>query len=301
MKNIPILIVTLVIGIVMVVTAVIPLAADYSEAKTFKNEGYYYMDEVGPNDNISVFFDHNDPRNVIVNGIKILMPDKVVTIIGSTDFMIRYYYNTPTIGQIHAYFAGNIGVYADSNLNQDMAVEISGQTITVTSSGENATTRSFTSSDTIYCISPDIGEYVMKKYDAPVYMGNQDLILIDGRTVVTSSTSVSLAAKGNIENGMGPVNIYFYNAETTAGDITLHYDTVSGYVDLYKLDNMTFSLTQGNTVIEANYSAFIVSAEVTADPDNPDTFKNMIRIVPLMAFVGLIAVAATMIYLKGKE
>lgn len=299
MKKIPIMIVTLVIGFIMVTAAVMPLAADYSEAKTFTNEGYYRMGVVSTTDTITIEYDPSDTQSITLNGDKITMPNRTVSVVCSDQMMIRYAYNNPTSSGLHMYATGGIGVYADSDNSIGMTVTIANGTVTATTT--SSTTGTYTPSTDIFCINPD-GVYTMKKYDTDAYLNGDSVIFACGRTSIAPGASASVSTKGDIDNGMSAVTVFHPTTpETTAGDVTINYLPISNYIDLYEFSNLEFILSQSDVSINANYSAVIVPYEITAEPDNPDTFKNMVRIVPLIALVALVAAAAGMIYFKGKE
>lgn len=287
MKNLPILIVTLVIGIVMVVTAVIPLAADYSEAKTFRNEGLWMMKPFETGDNWVM----SEPGVWSYNGQPAITTDNSTSsVMIGDDWTVR----------------GTGGIYGHTIYNA------SPTTVNVTV-GESSTSVNASSVSSVegYGVVAE-GDYIVTKYDTPVYLHGGSPIWATGYTNFAGVSCV-IHVEGTITDGVTVICSTINNTTALSNfeitDLKINATKNTSYVDLYKLESITFIVTCDYTVGgtttqrsgEVSYSSYVVPYEITAEPNNPDTFKNMVRIVPLIALVVLVAGAASMIYLKGKE
>lgn len=288
----------------MVTTAVMPLAADYSEAKTFSNVSgsMYPIGKITPDMDYKLVWDTSDQREVTVNDTKIsIQPGTVICMLDS--FIIRCgveganNYMMQSTGldapQIYVSVAWKQGV---------LTVENNAGVLTITSDFTDPDTTDVTktiSFTELYAVYPN-GDYVMKSTDQDAFMNSDSEIVAMGITSLDGTPRI-IQIVGTIEDPT--IEVLNASVTYTPGDIEVDYDSVGSYKDLYKLNKITFTLTNESTssVTDVNYSYFIVPAEVSADPDNPDTFKNMVRIVPLIALVALVAAAAGMIYFKGKE
>lgn len=294
----PILIVALVIGIIMATTAILPLASDYSEAKTFENKGYYDMTYT-ETDNITLFWDHTKPTEVTVNDevIPLLAPTVGLarTIICGDDWIVRYSItNQGVLGVEYNSASGDLSANAQGT--KDLTVVASDGTATITAgTGTRSATYTY-----LYCVAKD-GPFVMKDSAEKAYINKDSTIYGMGVSFnVAGATSIYIRTSGSINDGLTSTPFIVKGTEQTitVTDVTPAYNAVNGYIDLYTIDNFVITLTDGTNTGTATYTYFIVPSEVTAEPDNPDTYKNLIKIVPLMAFIMLVVAAAAMIISK---
>lgn len=303
LSKIPVLVVALVIGIVLVTSAVVPLASDYSDTKTFKNAGLCYMSEIDSNTDLSITWDHTDPSNITIGDKKIPVPQDTrypLTIICSNTWGLRYLVqNDQTLLTLFDTSNSTIFNASSGEDGNDLEVTISEGTATFDNGLTTAKSESFT---TGYCIA-DTGGYVMKKYDDTAYLNGDSVIFGTGRTSglsALSSPTVSLNIDGNIEDGVVATSLYpsaFSTSETT-----INYSEVGGYLDLYTFTSVQFTVSDtSDHTATATYNQVIVPSEVSADPDNPAAYKNLVKVVPLMAFIMLVVAAAGMVYFKNKD
>lgn len=299
LKTIPIMIVTLVIGFIMVTAAVIPLAADYSEAKTFKNKGYYDM-VYTETDNLVFEWDHTTPNKVTVNDEVITLPDADYvnkTLICGDDWLARYGYDSSLKAFVQFYGSSGSQVIASVSAETDLSITCSNGSVSVANTASPAAT--FTATYTHLYVVSNTGDLVMKMSDDPVYLNGNTEIIAMGLSKVGTISGVGVIITGNLDDGF--TWGIFRGSDITFSDQAVTSSTVSGYKNLYLLEKLTATATNSTGSTDLTYSYFIVPAEVTADNDNPATFKNLIRIVPLISIVALVAMAAGMLYLKGKE
>lgn len=294
LKTIPIMIVTLVIGFIMVTAAVMPLAADYSEAKTFTNEGYYNI-AYTESEELTVQWDPAAPGTLVINSESYTVPSGLpsgVSIVCADDWIIRYTANSVIL------FSSDYREATTSN-GDKFQLTASGGTATVEFIGDSTTT--YTKSYTfIYHISTT-GDYVMKKSNDPVYLNGNSTVYAMGSSNAFSTTGIGVKIEGSIDSEF--TGSIFRRQNVSVDTITPDYSEVRGYNDLYTLlkFNVILKDTTNDATASVTYDYFIVPAEVSANPDNPDTFKNLVRIIPLISIVALVAMAAGMLYLKGKE
>lgn len=296
LSKIPVLVVALVIGIVLVTSAVVPLASDYSDAKTFKNEGYYNLayTEV---DDVTLVWDYTKPTIFTINDTEITMPDFTlpgnVNIICGDDWFLRWAGNG-----VQFYSSSNGSITATVGDSTSLSLVASNGSVTITNTASTPVTQTHTYTF-MYVLDPN-GDYVMKDANEPAYLNGDSEIYAIGRSSTTGLV-IKLKITGTIDDGFTPAAIGTSSA--VLGDVTANYVKDNNYKDLYKLTSLLVPMTYGEDDSEftATYSYFIVPAEVTADPDNPAAYKNLVKVVPLMAFIMLVVAAAGMVYLKNKD
>lgn len=290
----PILIVALVIGIIMATTAILPLASDYSEAKTFKNEGYFYVDSVTGEESINY---HYENGVFSINGVEVPAPSSSTYPDGLTVFFTEHI--TVRMDQ------GTIRIKGQVN-QACSAIDLTATEGTITGtytygSGPTTSTANWTYTKFVGMVTTDTDRVMSQP--VPQYVHKDSIIDTTGFTRVPNINEYYvISVYGSIDSGI-EVNLYTQGAGSavtlvTVSDITVNYTEVKGYDDLYKVDNITFTLTKDDKTDNVTYSIYTVPAEVTAIPDNPDTYKNLIKIVPLMAFIMLVVAAAAMIISK---
>lgn len=292
----------------MVTTAVMPLAADYSEAKTFTNEGYLRFTEIDDTESYVMSWDVATFEKATVNGEDYtIYPDISNRINNVSIFMI------PNVGIIRfnttgGGFASNqvVGLGA-LNVNAGFEISLNEGTYTITNDQNSTLTGSYT---TAYCLDPE-GEYVLKLPSENAFVTDNSKVFGMGVTNVLAWNNGFQVEGDNFQiNGdVESIEVSTFSTGSASFSVTNVADdltAVNHYENLYTINKITFTTTgtpvSGDPVtVNATYNYFLVPYKVTAEPDNPDTFKNMVRIVPLIALVALVAAAAGMIYFKGKE
>ena len=300
----PILIVSLVIGIIMVTAVILPLSSEYAEAKTFTNEGYFYMSQLDDESEYKLFWDHTKPYEVTINDTDVIQLSGItgyqaVTLVGSDKFTFRFFNATdnPRVQLYGGAGFGFIGASVSSEI--DMEVVVSNGSITFTSTAESANTTTADLPSPTYAITT-AGDYVMKKANSPAYVLEDTSIIVLCGFTESGSASAGVYASGTVEDGLEYVLFRPSSDSETAvfSNETITYTDVSGYVNLVSLEKVDFSVTVTAGTLNPTYTYFIVPAEVSADPDNPAAYKSLVMVIPLMAFVVLVVAAAAMIYYK---
>ena len=289
----PILIVALVIGIIMATTAILPLASDYSEAKTFKNDGYFYMSN--PSESISMVLSDGV---LTINGDSVnpgddqTYPDGISVLI--TENSIFRYYGSELRSR-----GGLIGYHTIGAC--ELTFNNGALTGTYLESGVTTTVNTTYTDLTI--ISPNKTDIVMCK-PVPQYVNSDSLI--SGAGVVNSPSQATkywvAEFSGSIDDGITG-QLYGQSTgvvpeSTHIENATINYVPVDTHKDLYKINSITFDVVGEGGTDEITFTIYMTPSEVTAEPDNPDTYKNLIKIVPLMAFIMLVVAAAAMIISK---
>ena len=301
-SKIPVLVVALVIGIVLVTSAVVPLASDYSEAKTFKNDGLYYMSVYDNTKSIELYWDHTKPAEInLDDDVVTLSPGSTFpyTIMCTEDFIVRFTFTSSSNAsiQIWAESWGSSQYQASIYNNQDMTITVEAGTITCDNG--SGTTKTYSYTTDLYMISTS-GDHVMKAATEKAYVkSDSTTIVASGRSSVGGS--INFWITGTIDDGFTIGNTYGDNISPSFSDITYTDNEVAGYIDLYQFEKLMFTATTSGTDYDVTYSQVIVPAEVSADPDNPVAYKNLVKVVPLMAFIMLVVAAAGMVYFKNKD
>lgn len=305
----PILIVALVIGIVMATTAIVPLVSDYSEAKTFTNEGFFRMSHYDDTTDHEVTWTYEKPNVMTVDGedVTINCTVSAVTVVADTDFLVRMNFDdqnqTVNISYMYSTSGQKIATVADSQT----------ATFTFTSGTVSISCGSYTGSNTytdIY-LPDNEGDLLMKSPDIDAYINGDSAIIGFGLTRINTysgtvaSPGVGFEFVGTYDDGITG-RIWRDVGTTTVSNETINVVEQSYYQDLYLFKSITATATYTETVddetvstnTDLTYNFVIVPYEVVGIPDNPDSYKALVKVIPVMAFVALIAAAAFMIYSK---
>lgn len=292
-SKIPVLVVALVIGIVLVTSAVVPLASDYSEAKTFKNEGFYKMDMTGDG-NLTFRWDYDTPTKFTINGEEVEYTNSSTmdqSVVAAPGFFVRL-----RPGNEYCYYNGTGGNIVADGTGEYISITISEGSGSIT---DGTTTKTFTEAGNIYFLFTT-GDWVMKQPTDTAYLNGDSTIFSRGGSTVSGHWA-PFTINATIDDGATVTTIDTMTIDTDS--ISVNADEVGGYINLYKFTSITFDATYTGetTPAQLTYNYVIVPAEVTADPDNPAAYKNLVKIVPLMAFIMLVVAAAGMVYFKNKD
>ena len=302
--RLPIMIVALVIGIIMVTAVILPLSSEYSEAKTFTNTGYFYMDKITSDDTdeIVIEWDVSDSKIMTVNDKDIDITTlgfdayQHATIFCTGTDLFRLGYTNDSQGLSWIQIRGSTIAYAGAS--SYFKATISAGTVSINIDSEaSPRTLSYTEA---YVINAEKADYVMKKSNETAYLLDDSTIYGMGTTSVANGTqtpdTVIFLIDGDVESVT--VTDVYSTGSVTVSDIEINKTAVNGYIDLYDFSKVTFTATESATDTAVTYSYLIVPSEVSADPDNPAAYKSLVMVIPLMAFVVLVVAAAAMIYYK---
>lgn len=281
---------------VIVFAATIPIfqAVGASE-DTFFNDGVYYMHQIDSTaDEITISYTKS-PYSIKYNDEDIdvskLNPQKQYTMASAgTDWVIRMT-NNPYVGIQGIGYGFTFG-----GINTDWTrATISNGTISITTHREGdpeTTVSTITKAYTdMWIYSPNPTAQVMKSYTDKALVNSTSEFIGIGATPVSVWNDI-VKIEGTIDNYNVDI-IYPPGVTTTLANPTAVYDTVSGYNDLYNLEKLTFTISDGTSTVDATYSAFIVpacvSAERSAHADSATA--TMFNLMPLIIIAGLVIMA----------
>lgn len=301
------MIVALVIGLILTFTAVMPLVSSYSDDKTFTNEGYFYMQKISADDTDTyelvyeydsdtqkLTYTYNDEA-IDTSGWPV-SPLNVTIATDGESWLLRASGTNEYVGM------QGVGAGFAFGGHNTWAIEITFIEGTATAVATNSSNVSSTYTATytdLWIYSPDPTDYIMKKADKPAYMLEDSEYLAMGVTSMTA-WNTGIAITGTVSD-FTPTIFYPPNLTTTVTNKNVVDTEIDGYIDLYSLDKLTFTINDGTTTVDATYSYFIVPASVTAATDNPDVYKNLVSVLPLFALILLVAGAASLVYFKNKD
>lgn len=151
------------------------------------------------------------------------------------------------------------------------------------------------------------GTYILKTYTDSAYVKGDTNLWATGVTSIPGTTSagnVICHVEGTINDGV-TVTVSPISGGATSnivvGDATINYSPVSGYDNLYLIDNVVFGITADYTVDEvtteksttATYSTFVIPKEVTAEKSVHfgSAENGLILIIPVMMIIAVMMVA----------
>ena len=268
----------LVLGAILVGGLLIPTVQGITETEsTFENGKLYYMTDLGE-DSITYSF---DGTKWIVDGedANFVISD-ATTLIAGNDFIVR------SNGQIR-------GSTTISPTNMEITVTATGVSGTY-NSGANTIS---ISADVYYCAVTEKTDFVLCPYNVPVYLHEDSEILADGQSGISSGNATVFRIEGSIKDGFTVTPV---NSGVTVDDVVCNYEAVDGYIDLYKVDSITFKTTYNAEERLQTYSSYIVPAEVTAEKSwHLDTTEiAMFGVISLLGIIMLIVIAANAIRAK---
>lgn len=290
----------------VIFSAMLPIMGEVTSAEdTFTNEGYYYMKKISATDTEThtLYYDYNDDSYIFkVDDVDITdkIQSNLITTVATDDstWCMRAQKNE---------YVGLQGVGINFGGHNSRIAEVTFDSGTVTVdrwylidgviTQGSTVTGSYTD---LWLVSVEPTDYVMKKSDVPVYMLKDSEYIAAGVTSMTQWNTMIL-----IDGDMTDFNaeiVYPPSLTTTVTNDTIVSTTVNDYIDLYKLDKLTFTINDGTTTVDATYSYFIVPAEVTAEkaihPDGPTT--AILNMLPIIIGAGLLIGAIAFMIVKRK-
>lgn len=249
---------------------------------TYINKGYFDMTVYDTEDNITITWSIDNPRQLIINNEVVNVPEidnmlDVTNVVMSTQSATRLTHTSTSIS-----FYGN-GTYVTGNkTNPSFTLTYVGGVLTATN---GTTTKEITGVAEIICIAND-GPLTMKKYGQPVYVKDDSHIYANGITYF-GSQALQYSIWGEFAN----ITHSAISSGFEVTDFVKNYTTSNNHVGLYLLDDFAFNASyNGETPKEVTYSTFAVTKEVIADRVAPmdRTLANMFSILPIVAIAGLI-------------
>ena len=300
------LIITLVVGVILTGALLGPVIGDATATeKTLTNEGICSMAAFDDQSNISLSWDHTNPEMITVNGETIALPQPTgipLSIIASDAWGVRYLVQNDSVLNL-TLFDGTASTKFSvlSTGTEDLLITLSEGTATFTH-GENSITETYEQG---YYIAKE-GEYVMKNPSETAYLKGDSTVYSTGRTgglsSLTPQSNVNLHLQGTIDGGIEVTSLY--PPAYTTSDVIVNAVADSKYIDLYKFDNVTFTvIDSGSNTGTAVYSQVIVPASVTAELSDHLTPGqiSLMGAIPVMVIVALLMAAVGAIALRRAD
>ena len=288
------MVVGVMVGVLILSAALFPVidSATTTE-RTFTNDGYFMVDST--DDDFTFSWDYDDPTTYVINGDDMTFVNSYnvdLSVVMSESFFIRSDRNGVSV-----YFNGDgVGNVIANSTNKTLTVSRSAGTITATNGD---VTKTLTDTSTIYYMS-DSGEYVMKKTTSPAYMLEDSLIFARGYSTLPGPTYTPILIEGDIENG---VTASASNVAVTLSDISVNNSTVSGYIGLYSLTDITMTGTVSGTDSTITYNYFVIPATVTVElavHASQDEIE-ILETIPILITVGLILGIVGAVFVRRLE
>lgn len=301
MKKLIIAAITATVVIIVLAGCLMPVMEDATATSdTFKNDGYFYVEEYSGSDiTYSASWVHTNPDVITINGEDVSLDygsNVLTSILLGENFLVRW---DPYNKALVAFYGTNPQLVATLADGIDLTMEYSDGVLTISNTASTPVTRSITTDD-FYSIANE-GDYVMKKSDVAAYMTSPDsLIYGAGRTGFNNSI-ICTTVSGTIDE----VSVSIWRGDATASNIQINKTEVSGYEDLYKFDSVSFvaTSTSDSTVSQTvTYSYVVVPAEVTAERSVhfTDSENAILGIVPVMLIIALL-VAIVALVIRNRE
>lgn len=286
----------------LVLVAFVPVIQETTSATdTFTNAGYYSMDELGQDAELTISWDKSTPMILTVGETAVDMTDlpksRSYTIIGSSDFVVRYDKINDTSVVIQGY--NNDNDYFNVGDGTEVTITVSSGSVTCHSNRTDISgglTTEYTFTDVAYALNP-LGNgtysYIMKDAAQTAYVKGDSVIYFLGVTNVTPTEVIGVYASGTLDDGMTVETAAIRNVTTVDSytDPVPTYTEVNGYKDLYALEKYEFTINYDSTEsYDVTYSYFIVPYEVTAEKEYhaDTTLATVINLLPLIAGIGLL-------------
>lgn len=262
---------------------------------TFTNNGFFYVDSVAEGNSINYRYENS---TLYINGEQFGTPvDNTysgLTVMYTENLNIRY------DGTMK--MRGILGNHNAQYLN----LTVSAGTITGEWQSTGDTPSQVSTTYTIfYGIVADKSERVMCK--SPQYVNEDSFISASGITQIASTTWAIVNIDGSIADGL-TINLHKDSNGTvldtfTVKDYTIDYSEVSGYEDLYQINKIDITVTDGENDYDMVYTIFTVPAEVTAElsihADAPT--RAILNMIPILAVLGLLVGIIGIGYMKFRN
>lgn len=283
-------IVSLAVVVICVAAIMMPVLNEATTTeKTFTNEGAFYV-EADPSDTYTIEYDKATKQGVIyindtaldlsfTTGYTIMALDKSMLRLQSSDSTLQY--------------KGN-GAYITGIVNADLTISngtVSGTYQTTPGSDLDWPETTYTD---VYIASPSEQELVMTEYNATSKVLGDSEIFALGQTMVNSVWYL-FKITGTVEDGVTVACLDRTTGEEVEGavisNLSINKTAVDGYLDLYDLTSITFTVTLADTsTANCTYSAYIIPAEVTAERSQhlSDAENMILNAIPALVIVALV-------------
>ena len=283
--------VAVLVSLVVLAGVLMPVLDDATATTdTFTNEGYFNV-RYSPTTDVSLSWDHTDPKKVTVDGDVYDLSNISVdcTLVCGDNWIIRYRGSNDSM----AYWGSSgAAIVASASAGTDFTATCSGGSLSI-SAGTSTATDSYTD---LYCIDSD-GSFVMKKTDTSAYLNGDSPFYAIGVTNLNGGQVAMIKLTGTIDDGVSADG--YRVSSPTFSNISMDTVTDGNHKDLYQLSKITGTITDANSVsTNFTYSYFIVPAEVTAERSIhfTDNQNALLAVIPMLVIIAiLIGVVALVI------
>ena len=313
MRGFVLLSVSIAVAVLTLSSVLVPavsMAVDTED--TFTNDGFYRMTEISDDEEITITWDGADPFVFDIDGVEVTMPPGNTsgsifpyTIFATDGWGLRFNaYNSGTAVDLNLYDSANntLAWYAQSTNGDKVTITLNSGTASFAIDGGATKTETYTQA----FIPDNEGEYVLKKGSDSAYLNGDSLIYSTGRTSFTfagSPVAVNINLTGSIDDGE-TVTILAPTTGYTSSNVVMDYTEVSGYLDLYKFNKVTFDVTNGSNVTQgATYSQVIVPYEVTAEKaiHADSATRTLFQIIPIFVVLGILLAITAVAYVRYRR
>ena len=286
-KTIPAVIVGVMVALA-IVGAVLPAFADTTQAyDTFTNDGYYRMAELTDGSH-TITWNYDKPTTFIIDDIEVMLnpdlfPDGASkSVILSDSFLIRLFGHS-TYYTVELWDKGYVDSVSSAN-NDTLTITVNSGSIDWVKNTETAVNRSF--SDYIIVVN-NAGNQIMKGATDSAYMLPDSKLYAGGISTFKTKVFGGIYINGTVESVTISAPL---TGVTVNDDIVINTTDVNNYVDLVKLDKITFSTIYDGETVNQTYSYFVVPYEVTAERAVHTTgaLTILLNVIPLMVVAGLL-------------
>lgn len=292
-KNI-MMIVSLMVTVILALAVLVPVIQDSSASEdTFTNDGYYRMSKITSDDEGSWVYSWTSekPKIVVVNDVEYnIDPSGSYTIIGAGDGWVSRLVNTSSYSYIQNMYSDGLGSGGNGMKSMDCTITGGTASFSIVLADDTTSTKSMTYTYA-YVLDKD-GPMIMKDSTIPAYMNEDSDIFAIGVTASAGFPLNVFMITGNIEDGVTVDNTIHKSGgqDFVASNVVIHESEKTDHIDLYSLDKITFTATDGTDTINATYSYFLVPYEVTAERSvHVSTVEaSLLNIIPLLVVIGIV-------------
>lgn len=291
--KIPAIAITAVVAIIVLAGVLMPVLNDTTATEdTYSNvagsQGYFIALD-NTTESYSLLFDGSNPGKVTVNGSDVPLFDG--TILAITDSGI-FRCNNSLGTRLSLISSSNTASAIESTLE----IVVTNGVFTYSIGGANPVTMDISSGCFALASS---GDYVMTGANQTIYVNSDTQIYGSGLTSVTGGVwNTNFQLIGSIDDGMTVTVNYPVANKPTISNESVNYAEVTGHMDLYELQNITFDATIGDDVTACSYDRIIVPAKVTAERSVhfSDNQNAIFAAIPIMVIVALLLAVVAVIF-----
>lgn len=288
------LVIGLVVGVLLIGSLLVPTITDATATEeTFTNTGYYRMAST-TDEMVIRWTPSEDPFTINVNNVDISIESlkqyaySSYSMAFSDDFIVRYYYETPTTQSIQLW-NDNFRAGINTSSTYTAIITINSEGVSYTTTNPEQSTISLSHSGDYFIINPD-GDYIMKYRDESAYLLKDTTIFYaGGLSPVAPSTYTSIYIEGTVDD----YTVTPLITGATVSNLGASYSSIDGYVDLVAVDKLTFDTEYNAAERNQTYNYFLVPYQVTAElSDHLNAGEiAMIAVIPVLMIASLLIFA----------